>query len=122
MYRPAIPSLLQQAYPEGIRMHQKSKSLAGIRGFLVNWFGILLKNGKEEREYERANHRFLQYASLKREIEGLQYPTRLFHIPEMEKRSRLALLDPLRDYSIWSLILFFLFFLELDGSGKSVCI
>lgn len=110
LYRPAIPSLLQQAYPEGIRMHQKPKSLGGIRGFLVNWFGILLKNGKEEREYERANHRFLQYASLKREIEGLQYPTRLFHIPETDKRSRLALLDPLRDYNIWSLILMFFIF------------
>ena len=60
LYRPAIPSLLQQAYPEGIRMHQKPKSLGGIRGFLVNWFGILLKNGKEEKAYPLHKDPYIQ--------------------------------------------------------------
>ncbi len=110
LYKVATPSLLQQAYPEGIRMHQKPKPLCGVRGFMANWFGILLKNGKEEREYERENHRFLRYELLKREIQGMQYPTRLFHISDIKKRSRLAVLDPLRDYSIWSLIMMFFIF------------
>ena len=52
----------------------------------------------------------MEYASIKEEVEGNQYPTRLFTIPEENKRVILSRLDPARDYTIWSLILMFFIF------------
>lgn len=110
LYAKASEETLKEAYPEIKNKDLNVKPLPGIRGFFANYFGILFKEGKAEREYQKESHKALEYASIKEEAEGNQYPTRLFTIPEENKRVILSRLDPARDYTIWSLILMFFIF------------
>ena len=50
---------LKEAYPEIKNKDLNVKPLPGIRGFFANYFGILFKEGKAEREYQKESHKAL---------------------------------------------------------------
>ncbi len=101
---------LKEVYPEIKDRHVEVPELSGIRGFFANWFGILFKDGKEEKEYEKKMRIFQRYEAIANVVEGRQYPKRLFPIAEKDRSALYSGLDPLRDYTISSLILMFFIF------------
>ena len=84
--------------------------LPGVKGVLARNFGILLFWGKQEKRYEEVQARRLKNKELSDAVKGLVYPTRLFPIPEEEKRVQAESLNYMRQYSIWSLLIIFLGF------------
>ena len=105
---------LNQAYADVIEVMQspveEMSDLKGIRRFLANWFGILLVGSKKEIEYEKSQMRQVRIEGLREAAIGMSYPSRLFSIPEKDKRNRMELIYYLRHYTIWSLILMFFIF------------
>ena len=84
--------------------------LPGLKGFLAKNFGILLFWGKQEKHYEAVQARQIKNKELSDAVKGLVYPSRLFPIPEEEKRVQAETLNYTRQYSIWSLLIIFLGF------------
>ncbi len=82
----------------------------GIRGFFVNYLGIILLNTREEKEYEEYQAHRIRFHALTYAVEGKVYPGRLSPIPEHEKRSRVETLNYMRHYSVWSLVMLFFSF------------
>ena len=55
-------------------------------------------------------HQVQLYEAIEDVVQGRQYPRRLFPIKEENRSALLSSLNPLRDYTIWSLILMFFIF------------
>lgn len=83
---------------------------SGFTGILKNWFGIMLVNVPGEKEYEEIKAQRIHIQKLKDAAEGLEYPMRLFTIPEHEKRKGFDNICYIRNYSIPSLVLLFFTF------------
>lgn len=86
------------------------KASNGFLGILKNWFGILLVNVPGEKEYEEIKTQRIHIQKLKDAAEGLEYPMRMFTIPEHEKRKGFDNICYIRNYSIPSLVLLFFTF------------
>ena len=110
LFQKASGEALERAYPELQDAQVQEPRLPGFRGFLVRWFGVLLKEGKAEREYEAEMHRFHRFQAIREAVEGEQYPRRLYPIAEEKRSALVAGLDPQRAYTIWSIILMFFIF------------
>ena len=82
--------------------------LPGIKGFLARNFGILLFWGKQEKAYEHSQAVQIKNQELSDAMKGLVYPTRLYPIPEEEKRIQIESMHIMRQYSICSLLVLFL--------------
>ena len=107
LFEIASDNTLKLAYPESSNANVEEPSLPGIRGFFAKWFGILFK---KEKDYEDKMHLVQQYEAIEDIVEGKQYPRRLFPIKEENRSALFSGLNPLRDYTIWSLILMFFIF------------
>ena len=101
---------LEKAYPEYKDRYVQEPELQGFAGFFANWFGILFKEGKKEKEYQEKMRLYQRYRAVSNVLDAKQYPKRLFSIAEEQKRTLVTGLDPLRNYTIWSLILMFFIF------------
>ncbi len=106
--------IIQKAYGDVIKIMNEPvkelKQLKGIRGLLADWFGVVLLNSREEKEYEESQAEHIRIHALTRCVEGKTYPDRLSPIPEVMKRKKIENLHYMRHYSIWSLILLFFIF------------
>lgn len=107
-------SLLEEKYADVLAVIKEPpaemEKLGGIRGFFVNYLGIILLNTREEKEYEEHQARKIQFHALTYAVEGVVYPGRLSPIPEAMKRTRVETLNYMRHYSIWSLVMLFFSF------------
>lgn len=90
--------------------------LKGIKGFFARNFGFVLRYDAKEREYEQDLARMNSLAVRKDELEGISYPWRLnpylppVRVPK-EKRFKFGFtIYYMRNYSLTSLILIFVFF------------
>lgn len=102
--------LLRKVYPEVGNRKIKKPVLPGIRGFFVEYFGVLFKGDTLEKEYETKTALLQKYRAVEDTVEGEAYPRRLFPIPMDRKSTIFDNLDPFRNYDIWSLILMFFIF------------
>lgn len=107
LFEIASEQTLKLAYPESSNANIEEPSLPGVRGFFAKWFGILFK---KEKDYEEKMHQVQLYEAIEDVVQGRQYPRRLFPIKEENRSALLSSLNPLRDYTIWSLILMFFIF------------
>lgn len=82
-------------------------SLTGIRGFIADIFGISLWGNAQEKAYETRQAKALLIKNGKAALDGLIYPTRLYPIPEINKRRWVENMNYMRRYSIWSIVMMF---------------
>ena len=99
------------AYAEIARLsrtpRRQPQARKGFWGFLEKYFGIVPsydQTEKEYREWMRTEQTIESYADV---LEGRTYPTRLFSIPERQKRKKSEDGGYLRHYALTSLILLF---------------
>ncbi len=109
LYEKASVSELEKAYPEAKDKVERPR-LKGVKGFFAEFFGLLFKEGKEEKAYEEELKYYERYREVADVYEGKSYPTRLFTIKESDKRVIFDNLEPMRVYTIWSVILMFFIF------------
>lgn len=114
LYCKADRKTLDQAYrdvEQAIRQPLPEPEMrGGLPGILRKWFGILIVNMPGEMEYEKHKAEKIRAGKWKNETTGESYPTRLFSIPEREKRTSVEHLYYARNYSIPSLVLLFFTF------------
>lgn len=114
LFEKASSTVLNKEYADIIQSMKKSKVKVekshGIKGFFENVFGISLSSREKEKEYEEAQLNEIKIDSYKDAIEGIIYPTRLFTIKEKEKRRRVEVVNYLRRYSVYSIVLMFFIF------------
>ena len=84
--------------------------LKGIKKFLAEYFGVLIFRTDQEMAYEKRQAEKTRILALSRQAKGRAYPSRLFPIPEGQRRRISENLHYIRHYSIWSLILIFFIF------------
>ena len=109
LYEKADEAVLLEAYPE-VKDRVDRPHLDGVKGFFAEVFGLLFKEGKEEKAYEDDLKRYERYRNIEDAYETRAYPTRLFTIKESDKRDVFSELEPMRVYTIWSVILMFFIF------------
>ena len=120
LYEQPAQAVLAPVYAdvvEELAKPQVELTLPGIRGFFAKWFGFVLVYDKREREYEQDVARRNTLAVRKDELDNISYPWRLNpYLPPMPKkiknqRFRFGFtIYYMRNYSLTSLILIFLFF------------
>lgn len=133
LFEKADASLLVEPYADvikDIRTPDEDCSYKGVKGFLANWFGIVLFYSDRVRKFEEQQAKHLKIEQYQRMLAGTAYPTRLYPIPAKEKNLRVVHLNYLRQYSLCSLILMFFSFsfvgwlwevsLHLVSDGKFV--
>lgn len=106
--------VMEEAYQDVIEIMEGPEEtldhLTGWRGFLARNFGILILRTKKERDYEEHQAARIRVDDLVEAVEGKIYPTRLYPIPEEQRRPMIETLHYVRHYTIWSLILMFFIF------------
>ena len=82
--------------------------LTGARKFFSEWFGIWLGGLKTKRLHDQAEARFAMASGQRDQMVGEAYPRRLdpLYQPRIARNKRTFYY--LRDYSVWTLVLFFL--------------
>ena len=114
LYERAPKELLEEAYADVVEWKKEQegsvKKPEGIRGFLSDWFGILLGDSREDRDYEESRELKTRLGMYKEVAEGRVYPVRLSNFPEVTKQKRFETFHYMRHYSIWSLIMLFFIF------------
>ena len=82
--------------------------LTGAKKFFSEWFGIWLGGLKNKQLHDQAEARFAMASGQREQMVGEAYPRRLdpLYRPPLVKRKRNFYY--LRDYSVWTLVLFFL--------------
>ncbi|MDD3337428.1 MAG: DUF975 family protein [Lachnospiraceae bacterium] len=114
LYEKASEELLREKYQDVYDLMQEEQvpveKRKGIMGFIANVFGVVIFNDAMEQAYEKEQVDELKIRSFKSYIDGSSYPSRLFTVPEKEKRKKAETSHYLRHYSVWSLILLFFTF------------
>ena len=112
LYEKADPALLRQRYADVAAVLEQPpvevEAPAGVRAFLAKWFGLTVFPSPREKAYEQDQARRLAVQDLAAGLDGTSYPTRLFPIPERERRPAADALHYVRHYSVWSLMVIFL--------------
>ena len=112
LYEKAAPALLRQRYADVAAILEQPpvevENASGLRAFLARWFGLVIFPSPRERAYEQDQARRLAVQDLAAGLDGTSYPTRLFPIPEQERRPAADALHYVRHYSVWSLMVIFL--------------
>ena len=90
----------------------------GIRGFLEDNLGLIYKYDKDEDGYNVAIEQEEKIDQYKYQIEGKQYPERLFPNYKEQLKNRLEQTHYLRHYSIWSVVVLFFVFCFIGWSWE----
>lgn len=101
---------LREAYAdiEGITLPPVEETERGsIRGFLEKQFGIVLRYDSDEKAFRERTQARLQIEEYADILAGKRYPSRLFSIPEIYRRTLAESTGSLRRYSAASLIVMF---------------
>lgn len=111
LYEQPGQDALDKAYVDVVRMEARTDtalgSLRGIRRWIADIFGLVLWNDREEKRYEQEEAEAIRLAARKEEWKGHSYPTRLYPIPESQKREWVETAHYIRHYTLWSMILLF---------------
>lgn len=113
LFAPAEQEVLAQAYQDvakGLAGLQEKVPLSGARLVLSEWFGIWLGSLREKKVHDEREAALALLLEDEEQMRGLSYPVRLNPRKgrkQKEKRSGAAYM---RDYSVWTLILFFFLF------------
>lgn len=113
LYEKPDSRLLSSAYADVIQTMERPDQelpLKGFKKFLAEYFGILIFRTDQEMAYEKSQAEKIRIFALARQVKGKTYPSRLFPIPETQRRKMVENLHYIRHYSIWSLILIFFIF------------
>ena len=113
LYERPSPEVMEETYGDVIAILEQSDDnlhLQGWRGFLARNFGILILRTKRERDYEEQQAQRVRVDDLVEAVEGKIYPTRLYPIPEENRRQMIDILHYVRHYTVWSLVLMFFIF------------
>ncbi len=84
--------------------------IAPAKRFLAKNFGLVIRNDKAARALEERQIHDMTFALKREELCGTIYPTRLSPIPEGQQRDWIGRLNPLRCYSVWSIVMMFFLF------------
>ena len=84
------------------------QNFRGSKDFWPEISVFSFSGGKQEKAYEHSQAIQVKNQELSDAMKGLVYPTRLYPIPEEEKRIQIESIHIMRQYSIWSLIVLFL--------------
>ncbi len=82
----------------------------GFKAALAKYFGVVAFPTAEERRYEQDQARRLRMQQLFGDVEGREYPARLYPIPEENKRLLIDSLYYVRHYPLSSLVVLFIGF------------
>ena len=85
----------------------KPEARTGFWGFLEKYFGVVPSYDKREKDFREWMRTEQTIESYRDALEGRTYPTRLFPIPERQKRKKSEDGGYLRHYALTSLILLF---------------
>ncbi len=111
LYEQPSQETLDELYADVVRMEARPDTmlgeLKGIRKWIADLFGVVLWNSRDEKRYEQEEAEAIRLADEKEEWEGRCYPTRLYPIPESEKREWVETVHYIRHYTVWSMILLF---------------
>lgn len=114
LYHKANGLTIQNTYGDVIAIMNRPRVTLevphGFKGFLLRNFGILLMPNAKEKAYEKDQYERDMVDDLYDQVNGLSYPTRLYTINETTKRSSLANIHYIRNYTLTSLILMFFAF------------
>ena len=112
LYEKAPAEALERAYRDVRQVmdapEEPEKKPTGWRGFLSRNFGVLVLRRPEDREYEKRRADHMRVQELIDDAKGEAYPTRLYPIPESQRRKLVESLNYMRSYSLWSLAALFL--------------
>ena len=115
LFARADSDVLNELYSDVIEELAKPEySIKGLDGrrekFFAKYFGVVLWNSKDEREYESHEANKMKMLAYENEAKGLVYPSRLSPIPDQRKIPSLESIHYLRHYSVGSLVLMFFIF------------
>ncbi len=114
LYEQPSPEVMKAAYGDVIAIMEQPEEgldhLRGWRGFLARNFGILILRTQRERDYEERQAQRVRVDDLVEAVELKIYPTRLYPIPEENRRPIIDVLHYVRHYTVWSLVLMFFIF------------
>ena len=112
LYEKADEMLIASKYGEVISVMEspedEKEALTGWRGFLANNFGVIVMRRQPDRMYERHQAEYVRIHELIDDVQGLAYPTRLYPMPEEERRKLVQSINYMRHYTVWSLMAIFL--------------
>ena len=111
LYERPSQELLEAAYADAVKEQQEPEIvLQGFKGFMVKNFGISLYSAKEAKAYEAQEVRKIKRTNARESLQGLRYPSRLYPLPEKRRNKWIEVLNYMRPYSVWSLILLYFIF------------
>lgn len=114
LYEKAPKPVLDKEYADVIEKLNNSREKItkpkGLKKVLAYYLGISLIDTKEAEKIEQEERKIQRLEIFKNAINGKEYPTRLFTIPERHQRKKLDTINYMRRYSIWSLIAMFFIF------------
>lgn len=114
LFAKADSDKLADAYADVIEEVSKPEyelaELKGRKKFIAEHFGVVLRNTKDEQEYEESEAKRVRMLGYKDEAEGEMYPSRLSIVPDKKKFRSLAHIHYMRHYSLLSLIVLFFIF------------
>lgn len=112
LYEKAGRAAIESKYKEVIEFmespEEKAEKLGGWRGFLADNLGVIIMRRKQDRIYEERQAEYIRIQELIDDVQGLAYPTRLFPVPEENRRMLVQSINYMRHYTIWSLIAIFI--------------
>ena len=112
LFEKADVTRLKGAYSEAVHVlaspEYELKGLTGAKKFFAEHFGVVLWNTDDEMKYEENQASRQRYHSLKDELDGISYPTKMSPWYEAPgKGNRFASLHYMRHYSVISLVIMF---------------
>ena len=87
---------------------EERRTLKGAARICSEWFGIWIGSLQEKKHHDTAEARLAAASSARESMMGRAYPLRLDPRYRIRHPKRMLGLYSLRDYSVWTLILFFL--------------
>ena len=114
LFEKAEESFLRASYPD---VEEQKKyidehriTLTGVHGWLVRNMGLWIGHTDQLADYEDLDSRRVQIAEERAAIKGRVYPQRLNPLMDANATLEIRKLRYVRPYTIWSLILAFIFF------------
>ena len=112
LFEKADVTRLKGAYSDAMNVlstpEYELKDLTGAKKFFAEHFGVVLWNTEDEMKYEENQASRQRYYSMKDELDGISYPTKMspwYETPS--KGNRFASLHYMRHYSVLSLVIMF---------------
>lgn len=111
LYEKPSQELLYDTYYKDLKnIEVKIDKPSNFKERVEDIFGICMSSADKEKEYEQNRVNQLLLKNIESEANGKSYPSKLYIIPEKQKRKRFEVVNYLRRYNVTSLILMFFIF------------